>query len=46
MQWQPQKPASPRAQRVALVIAAIPITLLVIATLVLIWQLLGQPSTQ
>jgi hypothetical protein len=46
MQWQPQKPASPRAQRVALAIAAIPILLFVIGTLVLLWQLLGQPSAQ
>lgn len=46
MQWVPQKPASHRTKLVALTIAAIPIALLVVGTLVLAWQLLGANSAQ
>ena len=45
MQWQPQKPPSHRARLLAIAIIAIPITFFVVATLVLLWQLLGQTST-
>ena len=46
MQWEPQKPASHRAHLVAIVIVAVPVTLLVIGTLVLLWQVLGQATAQ
>lgn len=45
MQWQPQKPPSHRIRLLALAIVAIPITLILVGTLVLLWQLLGQASS-
>lgn len=46
MQWVPQKPPSDRVRLFALAIAAIPITLILVGTLVLLWQLLGQATGQ
>jgi hypothetical protein len=46
MQWEPQKPASQRAHLVAIAIVVVPVTLLVIGTLVLLWQVLGQATAQ
>jgi flagellar basal body-associated protein FliL len=45
MQWQPQKPPSHRTRLLAIAIVAIPVTLIVVGTLVLLWQLLGQASS-
>jgi hypothetical protein len=44
MQWQPQRPPSHRTRLLVIAIVAIPITLIVVGTLVLLWQLLGQAS--
>jgi hypothetical protein len=46
MQWQPQKPPSQRARLLAMAIVAIPITLILVGTLVLLWQLLGASSAR
>jgi hypothetical protein len=46
MQWQPQKPPSHLTRLLAIAIVAIPITLLLIGTLVLLWQLLGASSAR
>ena len=46
MQWVPQKPASHRSKLVAFTMVAIPIALVIVATLVLAWQLLGASSGQ
>jgi hypothetical protein len=41
MQWVPQRPPTRRVRLSAIAVVAIPILLLVIGTLVLLWQLLG-----
>jgi hypothetical protein len=45
MQWQPKKAPTHRTRLLAIAIVAIPITLIVLGTLVLLWQLLGQASS-
>ena len=42
MQWVPQKPPSHRTRALALAIASIPITLIVVGAVILLWQILGQ----
>lgn len=44
MEWQPQKPPSQSNRLLALAILAIPVTLILIGTLVLLWQFLGQAN--
>jgi len=44
MQWVPHKPPSRRVKLSVVAVAAIPIVLVVVGTLVLLWQLLGSTS--
>jgi hypothetical protein len=44
MQWVPQKPPSHGVKLLAFAIAAIPIALVIVAVILVVWQLLGGAS--